>query len=310
MTAVQHYETECLDSTVYVVTRKDYRQKLTALQGRNVEILDRDSLAEYCPHLEASQLDSLMANARKNQTVSFACPAVLVRDFVHLLRLSSQSPENATDKTHKLFFLSYSKPLKTPQTYAEHLRFGDMKQKVPYLCRSMEFAQKAWPNSLYVDNWASSGEITLAHPNEVSELGKVASTTTVFWSSNRSWEDIQRDQSKPTQQVWDDAITLCTLNPIEGSEIKGNREPILDLNCSHCGSGFSKLACSGCGIPFKGEIEKRGSGIPLPDKFSPILQAKGLLSCRDGFLYSLTGSLSWGQFFFRDRPASAEENKR
>ncbi|MGK0182843.1 MAG: hypothetical protein ACI9YB_002148 [Halioglobus sp.] len=309
MTALQHYETEYLDSTVYVVTRKDYQQKLTTLLGRNVEIVDSDSLAEYCPHLDASQLDTLMANARKSQTVSFACPAVLVRDFVHLLRLSSQNSEGAVDKTHKVFFLSYLKPQKTPQTYAEHVRFGDMKQRFPYICRSMEFAQKAWPNSLYVDSWAGSGEIALAHPNEVSEQGKLSSSSTLYWSSARSWDDIRWDQSKPTQEVWNDSIAISTLHPIEGSEIKGSREPIFDRNCSYCGGGFTKCSCSGCGIPFKGILEDNGSGIALPNKFTPVLQEKGLLTCRDGFLYSLTGSLSWAQFFSRDKPVSVEESK-
>jgi hypothetical protein len=179
----------------------------------------------------------------------------------------------------------------------------------PFICRSMEFAQKAWSNSLYVDIWASSGKITLTHPNEVSDFRRLSSTTTIFWSSGRSWDDILGDRTKSKQQSWNDAIAIFSTDQIEGNEILGSRKAIYDVSCSNCGWGLTSLSCSGCGLPTKSKLLNRGSGIPLPDKFTPKLREKGLLTYRDSALYSMTGRINWSQFFFPGKYCLGRENK-
>ena len=144
---------------------------------------------------------------------------------------------------------------------------------------AIKFANANWGDELVVDNWVSVVEFFIQDPtdlvNDTYHTDSPRTKAVLGVALSRDLSSIINDRSKPTSELFDEAILHMTLDNVAWHEMKGGRGGYTEFNCAHCGSGLSLSSCMGCGHSFRDNQIRGGWNTPLSKKMVAFLQEAG-----------------------------------
>ena len=145
--------------------------------------------------------------------------------------------------------------------------------------KAIKFAEDTWGTDLVLDDWESVIEFYIQDPtdlvNNFFHVGYPRTKAVLYIALNRDIYKIINDNSKPTSELFDEAISQMTLDTFSWNEIRGDRGEFTKFNCAHCGAGLLLSSCSGCGHNFHDDNFRCGWSTPLSRKMVEFLRENG-----------------------------------
>lgn len=251
------------------VSRTGYMRSLRAAECITDPAVEQ--MLAVCPHLTMGQvLEGLMGEGGGH----IALPPVLIRGAFQTASYTRGYPEH----TVPAGFRAGGRGGRTPESYAtgQHV---DSSPHYRFVREAIVYAEEHWDEHLIRDTWVGFVTVLVQDPTDLAEGAFDSSPKTkrtVAVGLACSWGELTGNRRQPEVDRWNGAITVATVDPLEGSEIKGDRAGFTLFNCARCGGGLDQTFCHGCGVRYpEGDVRFPGWSTPLPPKLVELLQADG-----------------------------------
>lgn len=264
------------------ITREEYLQALTLVATRGIENPTEEDLVKVTPHLTDTQRsDAFTPKNEESGPAYVAVPPVLIRRGYNVV---SYRPEPLTLSDGRIAppSLDYAFASRTPESYADRKKHGDVFYNMPHQEEAMKFAKKHWGSRLVTDNWNYFTTMYVQDPTDLypKEAGWGSAETpktkfVIYYTSYRDGSDMANDHSKPQSEIVNENVAIATLNPVEGSEIKGGRGGWTEFQCAHCAGGLDLTECTNCGNKFRDDYMRSGHITPISPKLVQLLEEAG-----------------------------------
>lgn len=256
------------------LSKREYLEILNRLPIRNPTPGD---MAAVCPHLTLEQAVEAF-NKDSDYETYVACPPLRVDGAFQIISYRKAKAEDPA-------CLCWSYANRILQSYADGKPHGDVFCEYPYVTEAIKFAEENWGDELILDTWESVQEIYVQDPSELGKGwlcdGQPTTKAVLCVTLNRDLNEIINDHSRPTSELFDDAIVEMTIDDKVWHELKGGRGGYIDFNCAYCGSGLGLSVCTGCGHRFKDDHMRCGWETPLSKKMVEFLQQNGHVFKKD-----------------------------
>ena len=282
--------------------RTEYGSILGQLQRNPIKCPAADDMARFCPHLSKEQaVEALMAGSGY-----VACPSLLVRgafqivryygewvEAIHVSRVNDGEVDaSITGTKNHPPLLSYAHAGRTPRSYADGRRHGDVFTPYTYMDEAMRFAEENWGDELIYDDWDSTVTFYIQDPtdliNDRYHKDYPRTKAILYVTLNCDLNEINNSVSSPGSELFDEAICQMTTDPLIWSELKGGRGGYTRFNCAHCGSGLGLAGCPGCGYRFRDDQSRCGGDDPLSRKMVQYL-------CDHGLKFGIDPEVAWAK---------------
>ena len=215
----------------------DQKSYLKILSTLPVEMKARSKeWRKFFPHLSGIALSRLLKDG------SIACPAVLVRDTVHILSI-----RRAGELTIKI---SYDWPDRVHRKAGNH--------DYPYSAIAWQYAEKNWQTGRFnPDGWREVHRIFLQDPCDLKVLD-YNFWIALKWPFSRDFGAMTKDFSAPLYEQYDKNTVHITDNWVLAKELTCGKHRFHYARCARCGSGFCSFPCQGCQTDFKYPLVDHG----------------------------------------------------
>ena len=248
------------------LTRDQYMAAIRAT-GR-IENPTIEQMHAVCPHLTREQV---IKGLTGKGSCYIALPPVLIKCA---FQIADYDPGDAKwSRAPSFTARGYSG--RTLESYTDGLDHAAVSHKIHFVDEAIAYAENNWPGHLIFDNWVEYLTVYVEDPNDQNKDGDPRTKSVIDVVLGRDWNEVRRDHHKPDWAVWDDAIVYATVDPLEGSELNGDRSGFMVFNCAHCGGGLMLSSCHHCGEQFTDNQFRREWRTPLAPKLVELLRNNG-----------------------------------
>jgi len=266
--------------------KEEYRAILSRLPIKSPTPQD---MAMLCPHLTAEEA----VQAFKTDSGYVACPPLRIRhgfqivsyrkEWVEEIKvwgiINGERTQTITGTKNHPALLDWSYAGRTRDSYADNKSHGDVFTPYRHMDKAMKFAEANWGKELILDDWVSIVELYIQDPtdlvNDRYHQDYPRTKAVLYVTLKRDLNDVCNDHTTPESELFDDAISQMTLDPVIWYEIKGGRGCFTEFNCARCGAGLALSSCTGCGHRFHDDQMRCGWNTPLSRKMVAFLRTNG-----------------------------------
>jgi len=253
---------------------QEYMEKSKMSKTRVIEMLKQlpilepkvEEVRELFPHLTAGEISDVLTLEEGKYSKSVAVPPLRVDGAFQIVSFEREYKRDDGTVIPVRLRWSYSGRKNSSTKYA-------------HSGKAVDFARENWGSDLVEDTWEDYTQIILDDPTNLHQSGyskgSPKTKAVVRFTTNRPWNDIINDHSKPESQVIDDAIAEMTTSYLVGQELKGSRGGYSDFNCAYDGAGLGLSGCGECGNRFRDNQFRSGWFTPLPSKLADLLISEG-----------------------------------
>lgn len=230
------------------------RYQISLAQCSHIENPTFSQLRAICPHLTELQVAQLYRATGRQQ---FALPPLRVRGLLQLGEYRN------TPRDHWLKINPRCRPI-TPKT------------SIPYQTEAVAFAAHHWPSEYTEPSWVTAMTVRIANPLQLGANQKPTTIDEIYLGLTATWQQLLKGNRTLKVKVkrWNEAINVITTDPFEASELNEKAQDVETVyNCSNCGGGLLRTACSGCSYPYKA-IDSSWTA-PLAPKLVSFLESHG-----------------------------------
>jgi hypothetical protein len=264
---------------------KEYRSILGRLP---IKSPTPEDMALVCPHLTKKEA----VKAFTTGSGYVACPPLRIRhgfqvlhyqrEWVEMIKVWGEvggEKQTVTGTKNHPPMLTLTFASRTRKSYADGKSHGDIFSKSVHMNKAMGFAEDNWGQELILDDWDSVVQYYIQDPtdlvNDYYHHDYPRTKAILGVTLTRDLNEIINDHSGPMSELFDEAISQMTLNPLIWMELKGGRSGFTEYNCAHCGAGLSLDHCTGCGHRFQDDNFRHGGYTPLSRKMVEFLRQNG-----------------------------------
>ncbi|MEA3329846.1 MAG: hypothetical protein U9Q06_03825 [Nanoarchaeota archaeon] len=255
-----------------MVSKQEYIEGFKLLPIENPTI-DDSGVRVLFPHLTDDEVRAVL-QPKKGSSKDVAIPSLKVNGGFQILSFNPKWKDER-DGNVRLGKLSWSYAGRTKESYEDGRSHSGVFDDYAHMDKAIAFARENWGSDLVLDNWVDFITIHLDDPSQVRENGYPTSVGNVYFTTNRAWNDLINDPTKPESQLIDDAIVEMTTSPLVSHELKGGRGRYTKFNCGYCASGLGLSGCGGCDYTFKDDQYRNGWNTPIPSKLVQLLTSEG-----------------------------------
>jgi len=283
-------EVLALSNETRTLSKEEYRKLFDRLPISNPTAKD---MAMMCPHLTPEQAVKAFYDFGNSSYV--ALPPLRIRHAHQTISLKESftiesfkwvgNKKIVTEGKKYPPQLIYSHASRTPASYADGKKHGDVFSTTIHANEAMDYAEKNWGADLILDNWIDFVTVVIQDPSILisSKFRKDSPKTISILSLTltKGVNDFNNDHSRPESELYDEYIAEMTTDHVVASELKGGRGGFTHYNCAYCGSGLGLSGCNVCGHKFRDDQSRCGWSTPLSRRQVAHLQEQGHIFKQD-----------------------------